>query len=94
MLADERAVWNGPPTNSWRSVPTGAGVSDFDGFLELIFGTFPRASLPRDPCKTLVNTNEMEGRAPGKSTKKRFKTDGETDKKLRRNSDAFFVDFD
>ena len=66
---------------------------DFYGFLDLIFATFPRARFPRNPCKTLVNTNEIEGRAPGKSAKNSSETDEKTVKNLGRKSEAFFLDF-
>ena len=61
--------------------------SHFGGFLEVIFWKKWR------PFERIVNSSQIEGRAVGKSTTNRSKTDGETVKKLRRKSDTFFDDF-
>ena len=49
--------------------------SHFNGFLELIFDTFSDFAKNSQPFETIVNSSEIEGRAVGKSTKKRSKTD-------------------
>ena len=67
--------------------------SHFNGLLELIFDTFSDFAKNSQPFETIVNSSEIEGRAVGKSTKKRFKTNGKIGKKLGGKSDAFFVDF-
>ena len=61
--------------------------------LELIFDTCFDFGKNGEPFESIVNSSQIEGRAVGKSTKKRSKTDEKTVKKLRRKSDAFFVDF-
>ena len=65
----------------------------FNGFLELVFDTFSDFAKNSQPFETIVNSNEIEGRAVVKSTKKRSKTDEKMVKKPGGKSDAFFVDF-
>ena len=60
--------------------------------LMVMFGTFPDFGKNGAPHESDANSSKIEGRAVGKSTKKRSETDGKTVKKLRRKSDAFFVD--
>ena len=60
--------------------------------MELIFDPFSEFGKNGEPFESVVNSSQIEGRAVGKSTKKLSKTDEKTVKKLRRKSDAFFVD--
>ena len=58
-----------------------------------MFDTFPDFGKNGEPFESIVNSSQIEGRAVGKSTKKRSKTDGNTVKKRRRKSDVFFAGF-
>ena len=53
-------------------------------------GTFQEVAENAAPHELIVHTNEIEGRAPGKSTKNISETDEKTVKKLGRKSEAFF----
>ena len=68
--------------------------SNFGRLLELIFDIFSDFGKNVKLFESIVNSSQIEGRAVGKSTNKRSKTDEKTVKKLRRKSDAFLGDFD
>ena len=65
---------------------------DFGCFFEAFFWYFLNCAKNGAPHESIVNSSQVEGWAPGKSTKTNFKTEEKTAGNRKRKTYAFFDD--